>query len=166
MATDSLRFSGRLRIQVRGESMLPTLWPGDVVEIASCSLADVRPGEIVLAIRDHRFFLHRFLAFRQDGFLLHGDCMPAPDPQFPHESFLGRLVNCADSPAGRAQAGPIFPLHPWSRAIGWVLCHCDPARSLALKIHGGGKQKVREIRSAADPASRETDHLGMDFETS
>ena len=41
--------------------MLPALWPGDVVEIASCSLEDVRPGEIVLARREGRLFLHRLV---------------------------------------------------------------------------------------------------------
>ena len=48
LAAASLCESGRLRLQLRGESMLPTLWPGDVVEIASCSVDDVHPGEIVL----------------------------------------------------------------------------------------------------------------------
>jgi len=93
LAVDSLRASGRLRLQVRGESMLPTLWPGDVVEIASCSLEDARPGEIVLAFRDGRLFLHRFLARGEfGGFLLRGDSMPGPDPEFPSEALLGRLV--------------------------------------------------------------------------
>src|SRR5208282_2941797 len=62
LVADSLRRGGCLRLQVHGESMLPALWPGDVVEIAGCSPEDVRPGEIVLALRDGRFFLHRFVA--------------------------------------------------------------------------------------------------------
>jgi hypothetical protein len=62
LAADVLRASGRLCLQVRGESMLPILWPRDVVEIARCSIADARPGDIVLALRGGRFFLHRFLA--------------------------------------------------------------------------------------------------------
>lgn len=33
LATESLLASGRLRMQVHGASMLPTLWPGDLVEI-------------------------------------------------------------------------------------------------------------------------------------
>ena len=53
LAADSLRASGRLRLQVRGESMLPILWPGDVVEIVSCSLEGVRAGEIVLGRNAH-----------------------------------------------------------------------------------------------------------------
>ena len=79
LVADALRRSGRLRqivrLRVHGESMLPALWPGDVVEIASCSPEDVRPGEIVLALRDGRLFLHRFVGRFNDpckpnGFLL------------------------------------------------------------------------------------------------
>src|SRR5271155_3709868 len=97
LVADVLRGSGYLRLQVRGESMLPILWPGDVVEIASCSPEDVRPGEIVLALRDSRFVLHRFVAPWQPGsFLLCGDSMPGSDPPFPLEALLGRLVPNAD----------------------------------------------------------------------
>ncbi|MGA9558550.1 MAG: S24/S26 family peptidase, partial [Terriglobales bacterium] len=94
LAADSLRASGRLRLRVRGESMLPSLWPGDVVEIANCSAENVRPGEIVLALRDGRFYLHRFVGrFPSGGFLLRGDSMPAADPEFASEGLLGRLVS-------------------------------------------------------------------------
>jgi len=161
LAVDSLRASGRLRLQVRGESMLPTLWPGDVVEIASCPLEDVRPGEIVLAFRGGRFFLHRLLARPVGGgFLLQGDSVPRPDPQFPSEALLGRLVGCAGRRKDPAQTCPILPLRPWSWAIGRLLCHCGPARRLALKIHNRRKQGAGQIRNGADSASLETMDLG------
>jgi hypothetical protein len=126
IAAESLRVSGRLRLRVRGESMLPTLWPGDVVEIASCSEADVRPGEIVLALRDGRFFLHRLIArSAADGFLLRGDSMPEDDPEFSIGALIGRLVSC-----------PRAAL-PWVRVVGRILCYCGPARRLALRVHAG-----------------------------
>lgn len=167
LAADLLRGSGRLRLQVHGESMLPILWPRDVVEIAGCSLEDARPGEIVLPLREGRFFLHRFVARRPNGFLLQGDSMPAPDPQFPEEAMLGRLVgreDCAGqkyadqryadqrrAAQGRtrrelAHSGPIFPLRPWSWALGRLLCCCGPARRLALKMHAFRQQR-RNIRA-------------------
>jgi signal peptidase I len=124
LATESLRASGRLRLRVRGESMLPTLWPGDVVEIARCSVEDVRPGEIVLALRDGRFFLHRFVGrSQQSGFLLRGDSMPAADPEFSREALLGRV---ADS----------RPLSLWSFVIGRLFSYCGPVLRLGLKLHG------------------------------
>jgi len=176
LAVDSLRESGRLRLQVRGESMLPTLWPGDVVEIASCSLHEIHPGEIVLAYRDGRFFLHRLVASPAgNSFLLRGDSMPSPDPQFPLEAFVARLTGSA-GPAtsqNRSQnsaqseyqepASPVLPLRPWSKILGRFLCHCGPARRLALRLHQ--RTKLRQNRNAARvDGSIGPTHRIMDFD--
>jgi len=143
LVAEALRLSGRLRLQVHGESMLPALWPGDVVEIASCSIEDVRPGEIVLARRDGRLFLHRLVSTcKPDGFLLRGDSMPGSDPHFPVEALLGRLVSKADERRGVSG----FRVQ-WSRALGTVLCHCGVARRLALKLHSCRQASAREFRN-------------------
>ena len=152
LVADALRLSGRLRLQVHGESMLPVLWPGDVVEIASCSLEDVRPGEIVLARRVGRLFLHRLVSCKPDGFLLRGDSMPGSDPRFPADALLGRLVSKADERRGVSRFGVQWFGRKWfggkwSRALGTVLCHWDVARRLALKLHGRWKASAREFRS-------------------
>jgi hypothetical protein len=136
LVADVLRGSGHLRLRqdvrlrVHGESMLPTLWPGDVVEIESCTVQDVRPGEIVLALREDRLILHRLVApCTQNGFLLRGDSMPGSDPQYPPEALLGRLVRSVDERRRLSLAIP-------SRALGMLFCHCGAARRLALKLHG------------------------------
>jgi len=133
LAIEALRRSGFLRLQVSGASMLPSLWPGDVCQIASCLLNDVARGEIVLAARDGRLFLHR-LADRMEGgrFLLRGDSLPGPDPIYSREAFLGRLVSVARD--GQAIAIPA-PLSFWQRVLGQVCCYCGPARRLALRLH-------------------------------
>ena len=133
LAADVLRRFGRLRMQVHGESMLPVLWPRDVVEFVRCSIAEIRPGEIVLAQRGRQFYVHRFVArCRPNGFLLRGDSMPAADPVFPDESLLGRLV----SRAGHASNGrPPLQLHLWSWALGRLIAHSHTARRVALKFH-------------------------------
>jgi signal peptidase I len=114
-----------VRLQVYGESMMPALWPGDVVEIASCSLKDVLSGEIVLALREGRLFLHRLVAARDNSFQLCGDSMPHSDPEFSADALLGKLV-C--SPASRLRV-------KCSRAVGLLLCHCAMLRRLALRLH-------------------------------
>jgi len=154
LAAQSLRESGRLQLQVRGESMLPTLWPGDVVEISKCRVEDVRPGEIVLALRDGRFFLHRFVArLHPEGFRLRGDSMPAPDPGFPKEALLGRLAGYAgrgEKRIGNSKgAQSLFPLRPCWWAIGQLCCYCGPVRRLALELHSR-KRNAREARRLAD----------------
>ena len=95
LVAEVLRRGGHLRVrgEIRGESMLPSLWPGDVVEIEGCSPEDVRSGEIVLALREDRLVLHRVVACcAPHGFLLRGDSVPGSDPPYPPEALLGRLV--------------------------------------------------------------------------
>jgi hypothetical protein len=147
--------------------MLPTLWPGDVVEIESCSVENVQPGDIVLALRDDRLVLHRLLApCTPNGFLLRGDCVLGPDPQFPPEALLGRLVRHAGE--GRTvSARPGFGVTwfglkwfgaKWSRAVGVLFCYCSVARRLALKLRSRRKASQREFRNsehAADLTSAE-----------
>ena len=131
LAVEALRRTCRLRLQVRGESMLPTLWPGDVAEIAACSISDVRRGEIVLAFREGRFFLHRFIAPREhDGFLTRGDSMPGPDPVFPADALLGKLMHVV-----REGQTVSVPARPWSRVVGMFFCYCSSARRAALRFH-------------------------------
>jgi hypothetical protein len=139
LAAEVLRRRGQVRLQVRGESMLPTLWPGDVAEIAACSLNDVSRSEIVLAYRDGRFFLHRFLgALQPESFTARGDSMPSPDPVFPAEALLGKLT--AVIRAG--QTVPVF-VRPWSRAAGMLFCHCSVARRAALRFHSSRYSHLR-----------------------
>ena len=130
-----------VRLRVHGESMLPALWPGDVVEIASCSLEEVRPGEIVLALRDGRLFLHRFVAHcTPHSFQLRGDSMPGSDPLYPSEALLGRLARGSDEGRSVSVAALRMGLGvKWSRTVGMLLCYCSLARRLALRLHSRRK---------------------------
>jgi len=130
VVADALRKSGSLRLQVQGESMLPTLWPRAIVEIAGCSVVDVKRGEIVLAIRDGRLFLHRFLGRKQGGFVLRGDSMPGPDPIFCDDALLGKLVD-----DNAAVGYHLSPAHLLYRAMGFVVCYCTPLRRALLRLH-------------------------------
>jgi hypothetical protein len=163
LLAEALQRSGRVRLRVHGESMLPALWPGDVVEIASCSLEDVQFGGIVLARRDGRLFLHRLIApATPEGFRLRGDSVPASDPLFPPEALLGRFVRHADSrfDEGRdltTSALRIDFVARWlrlkyCRAVGLLLCHCGWARSFALQLHRRGPASSRALRDS-DAAS-------------
>ena len=149
LVAEVLRGNGagfRVRLRVHGESMLPALWPGSVVEIESCSLGDVRVGEIVLALREGRLFLHRLIACERNGFVLCGDSMPGPDPQYRAQALLGRV---AEVDGKRVAFRPTL----WSRlraacsrAVGMVLCHCSIARRVALRLRVRRDAAAREFR--------------------
>ena len=160
LVADVLRRSARSRVrqlvraEIHGESMLPALWPGDVIEIESCSLEDVQAGEIVLAQRDDRLVIHRMVArSAQNYFLLRGDSVACPDPPFAFEALLGRLVRRS----GEARPLAASALRPgfgakWSRAVGIVLCHSGWARRAALKVHSRRRASARGFRTAENAA--------------
>ncbi|MFY9843371.1 MAG: S24/S26 family peptidase [Terriglobales bacterium] len=149
LVADALRGSGDLRqvvrLRVHGESMLPTLWPGDVVEITGCSLEDVQSGEIVLALRDGRLFLHRLVATRPDAFVLRGDSMPGPDPLFAGEAFVGRLVRDSRHSSDRGFQRQVMRIV--ARALGLLFCYSRTSRRLALKLHSRRSAPAHEFQS-------------------
>jgi hypothetical protein len=152
LLADSLRLNSSQRpiLRVYGESMLPTLWPGDVVEVSACNFGDLKPGEIVLACRNGRLFLHRLVEIKRDGFLLRGDSIPAPDPWFPVEALLGRLV----SRSGRGLPGRAREAS--FRIAGRLISHSDLARRLAFKLHGhAAAEEFGNISLNEKPASIE-----------
>ena len=96
LASDLLRFSGRLRLGVTGWSMLPTIWPGDMVVVEKVDGGQVQQGDVVLFRRDHRLFVHRVIAEDRCNridvlFVTRGDGMRRADAPVSSSEFLGRV---------------------------------------------------------------------------
>ena len=62
--TESLRRHGRARLAATGASMLPAIWPGDILEVHATAPDSVQRGEVVLFARDGRFYAHRVVGKR------------------------------------------------------------------------------------------------------
>ncbi len=95
LAAEVLRSGGSVRFRTLGTSMVPSLWPGDVVAIDSRPAADLAVGDIVLVCRDYRFFLHRLIEVRETGhelcFMTRGDALTLTDPPVRECQILGTL---------------------------------------------------------------------------
>ncbi len=93
----ALRERGSCRFQVSGSSMLPTLWPGDLVLIQRRPPEQLVVGDVVLHQSDGRFFLHRLESCQTHDdrvhFVTRGDAMPQQDPPFSSDHFLGVLAS-------------------------------------------------------------------------
>jgi signal peptidase I len=135
MAVEVLQSSGRLRLQVTGTSMLPTLWPGDLLSIESSSSRQVCAGEIVLYERDGRMFVHRVVQVSVDGdgaITTRGDCMPGNDLPLSPTGILGRVTELRRRnqritiPANIARS---------QRLLGWLLCRSDLFYRAGLHWH-------------------------------
>jgi hypothetical protein len=96
LAVEVLRTSGRLRIAARGYSMLPSLWPGDVLTIQAATIDRLAPHDVVLFCREGKFFIHRLLQRAQiDGqtsAIMRGDSMPHADHPVTSGEVLGKVV--------------------------------------------------------------------------
>ncbi|HTS34794.1 MAG TPA: S24/S26 family peptidase [Candidatus Solibacter sp.] len=97
LAREVLRTSGKLRLQVNGWSMLPTILPGDTLLVERAEAAAVSEGDIVLYGRERRFFAHRVIsaAASHEGdqeIVTRGDAMPRPDAPVSHRELLGKVA--------------------------------------------------------------------------
>jgi signal peptidase I len=84
---------GEVRLSVAGCSMLPSLRPGDVVQISRCNVEDLRPGEIVQIILEGRLVTHRLVGRDGDLFVTQGDAVAQPDPPVSAAQIIGRVTS-------------------------------------------------------------------------
>lgn len=133
LAADVLRTAGRFRLAAFGYSMLPTLWPGEVLTIESQFLEQVQPSEVVLFSREGRFFIHRVVRKVKMGpetrLITRGDALPSADATvFPLE-FLGKIISVRRGDRDI----PVPSCSPWRRLTGLALTYSVHLRSLALR---------------------------------
>jgi len=118
LASEILRSFGTLRFAAAGWSMLPALWPGDVLVINLVSSDQIQIGDIVLVGREGRLFAHRVVAETQDSssprWITQGDALPAPDFPVNQTELLGRVTSIV-------RAGETFPVPARGSLIGcWI----------------------------------------------
>ena len=94
LACESLLRSGSLRLEVHGWSMIPSIWPGDILMISRLNQGDLQPGHIALYRREGRLFIHRVLVCNgaSDSFIVtRGDSMAEADPPVHSRDLLGKV---------------------------------------------------------------------------
>jgi signal peptidase I len=84
---------GTARIRVQGSSMLPTLRPGDEIELRSTLAAEIRCGDIVAFRQGERLFVHRVIGRDRDRLLTRGDALRHADVPVSSDQLLGVVVS-------------------------------------------------------------------------
>jgi signal peptidase I len=92
LAAASLRLHGKLRLRVTGSSMLPTIWPQDILLVRRCQLEAAAEGDIVLFTRHRRLFAHRVTARRGAVLVTQGDGIGQADAPVDASEFLGKVM--------------------------------------------------------------------------
>jgi len=130
---ETLRSSGRARLAVTGASMLPSIWPGDVVEVRRESLEEISRGDVVLCTRQGGFCAHRVVEKvagpERTLLITRGDALPAPDPPVAPEELLGRVTAVL---RGGHRVEP--RLTRWGRLAAWIFRRSELCTRLALRL--------------------------------
>jgi signal peptidase I len=95
LAAEVLRSFGCLRFVATGWSMLPMVWPGDVLLVDRVSPDQLQPGDVALVGRGGRLCAHRVASTPKHSesryWITQGDAMAVPDDPVTESDLLGRV---------------------------------------------------------------------------
>lgn len=114
LAGEVVRTFGRVRVRVTGMSMIPAVWPGDVLVVERKAAEKIERGDIAVAEREGRLVAHRVVGKAKDSarkpnghapqslspassaviqpLLTRGDSQQAADEPLRPEELLGAVV--------------------------------------------------------------------------
>jgi signal peptidase I len=132
VAAEVLRASGELRLRVFGGSMLPSIWPGDVLLIRRAAPADMEPGGLVLYARNGGFVVHRIVRKNGDMLTTRGDALREDDEPVPFSQALGKVAMIERS---GAQFAPREKLKRPDRLLSLLMAYFAPLKAFALHLN-------------------------------
>jgi hypothetical protein len=131
LVTDALRDGHPVTIRVQGCSMMPAIWPGDLLTIHPTADRMPAVGEIALTVDGDRLRAHRVIAHRHSGSAIvvetRGDALITADEMVGPAEILGTVVlrnGCTLANRG-TQVGRMF---------GWLLRRCPPLQAFLLSL--------------------------------
>ena len=133
LAAEVLQSYRELRLRVIGSGMLPAIWPGDILSIHPCGIADAGPGDIVLFTRHDRLFAHRVVARWGECLVTQGDGVRDPDPPVKPGELVGRVFEII---RGRKTLRPKPKLSVGGRIAAALASRSESACRLLVRLHG------------------------------
>src|SRR5437867_5169649 len=80
---------GEIRFKATGDSMMPSVWPGDLLTVRRQSFSEFRIGQIVLYRRGGGFVAHRVVGRSGGELMTRGDSLRLDDLPVREEQVLG-----------------------------------------------------------------------------
>jgi signal peptidase I len=84
---------GEVRLKVTGSSMVPAIWPGDVIVVHSLDKMDLQVGQVILYRREGRLVAHRITRVHGDLLITRGDTLQYEDPPVRVSDIVGPVVS-------------------------------------------------------------------------
>ena len=92
LVEEVLRGARSARVRVHGSSMIPAIWPGDVIAIEPADAASIKVNEIAVFTRKGRLFAHRVIQVGATGLTTRGDSLSQSDAPVARSEILGRVT--------------------------------------------------------------------------
>jgi len=128
-----LRSFGQARLMVTVTSMLPAVWPGDILTVHRQDMEDILPGEIVLCARDGSFSAHRVVRMIQNLdcalVITRGDRLLRTDPPVSAGELLGQVTAIE-----RGNRSIVPRMTFWGQIASWILCRSELCTRVLLRL--------------------------------
>jgi signal peptidase len=148
LVSEVARLAGEVRLKLTGTSMMPAMWPGDIVTVQRCQLADLRPGHVALCRVEGKLLAHRVMRTFHDRLITRGDSVPCSDPPVEASAIVGYVTNIA------RDHRTIDTRHTWHhRALAAVLRRSHLCLRITLRLSSRINARTRP---AAPFATSET----------
>jgi hypothetical protein len=114
LLAESLRAGYSIRIRVNGTSMLPAIWPGDVLTVVSAMAPRPGPGDVALTAINGRLLAHRVIERKVLGgavaVITRGDALESSDQIAADIEILGTVVARNGREIGAVRAVRLTPV--------------------------------------------------------
>jgi signal peptidase I len=135
LAAEILRSGYPIHLRALGTSMLPSIWPGDLLTIESCDPPEIAVGDIIRFMQAGRFVIHRVIGIGSAGkkfyWLTRGDSLACEDAPVSQDQFLGKVTGI------RRNGSLICPtrqLSALAQCFGRMLAHVSHIQGAVLRI--------------------------------
>jgi signal peptidase I len=120
---------GQVRLKVTGASMIPAIWPGDVITVRHSGIADLKSGQIILLTREGNLVAHRVACVCDDFLITRGDSLQDDDPPITESDLVGEVV-CVIRNGSRVH----LKHSSWQRVGSFILRRSDFCLRMALRL--------------------------------
>jgi hypothetical protein len=137
LAAEVLQRFGQVRFIAQGSSMIPSIFPGDLITVRSRQVSGVSDGEIVLCVNGGRFFVHRMVSRQHSdrgriAVATRGDALDRQDPLIDGTQLLGSVISVVRR--GQPVRLPLR-MSPSMQFLRWNIRNSSRFASIILAIH-------------------------------
>ncbi len=141
LAEKTLRLFGSLRLRVTGLSMLPSVWPGDLLLIRRQQMDQIYPGDIVLFACHGRLIAHRAVFKTDDleapSLITRGDALPSQDSPISPAQLLGKVSGIL---RGGEWIQPSRRLSFGARTVAMLVSRSGRATAILARLRGSRRR--------------------------